>query len=269
VFHRLVEKADVVIEGFRPGVMDRLGCGWEDLRARNPRLVYAAITGYGYEGPYRDMAGHDINYLSIAGVLDGIGAAGGPPVLPSVQIADIAGGSMHAVMGILAALFARERTGLGQFVDASMTHGSALLLQVPLGQLAAGHSPRRGEEMLCGRYACYNIYEARDGRHVAVGALEGKFWATLCHALECPQQFIADQFAEGERRIEIIDAIARIIRTRDAEEWFRALRGLDACVTPIRTVAEAASDLNLMPPDERPVPALGEHTKEILQDLRD
>jgi len=264
VFHQLVTKADVVIEGFRPGVMDRLGCGWDALRAMNPRLVYAAITGYGYDGPYRDMAGHDINYLSIAGVLDGIGAEAGPPVLPAVQIADIAGGSMHAVMGVLAALFARERSGAGAFVDASMTHGSALLLQVPLGLVAAGHTPRRGADLLCGRYACYNIYEARDGRYVAVGALEAKFWATLCQALECPQ-FISDQFAEGERRMEIIRAIARIFRSRDAEEWFAALRGIDACVTPIRTVAEAAADLNLMPADARPVPALGEHTDEVLR----
>jgi alpha-methylacyl-CoA racemase len=262
-FHGLVEKADVVIEGYRPGVMDRLGCGWEVLRERNPKLIYAAITGYGYEGPYRDLAGHDINYLSIAGVLDGIGAADGPPVLPSIQIADIAGGSMNAVMGILAALFARERTGQGRFIDASMTHGSALLLQVPLGQAAAGHTPRRGAEMLCGRYACYNIYTAKDGRYVAVGALEAKFWAALCAALGCPQ-YTDNQYVEGSLRLEIIEALAAIFRTRDAEDWFAALRGIDACVTPVRTVAEAATDLGLLQDDARPVPALGEHNREIL-----
>jgi crotonobetainyl-CoA:carnitine CoA-transferase CaiB-like acyl-CoA transferase len=267
LFYKLAERCDVLIEGFRPGVMERLGCGWETLRGRNPRLVYAAITGYGYEGPYRDLAGHDINYLSIAGVLEGIGAANGPPVLPSVQIADIAGGSMQAVMGILAALFARERTGEGQFIDASMTHGSALLLQVPLGLVASGHMPGRGDELLSGRYACYNIYEARDGRYVAVGALEEKFWATLCGALGC-EEFIPDQFAEGERRLEIIRGIAQIFRTRDAEQWFEQLRGMDACVTPIRTPAEAAIDLNLLPGDDRPIPSLGEHTAEILDALR-
>ena len=265
IFHKLVEKADVVLEGFRPGVMNRLGCGWEELRLRNPSLVYAAITGYGNDGPYRDLAGHDINYLSIAGVLDGIGAAGGPPVLPSVQIADIAGGSMNAVIGILAALFARERTGKGRFVDASMTRGSALLLPVGLGQVVSGHTPGRGDEMLCGRYACYNIYGTKDSRYVAVGALEAKFWATLCEALGCPH-FIADQYAEGERRLEIIAAIAGIFRTRGAEEWFASLRGMDACVTPVRTVAEAAADLELVPNDRRRVPALGEDNLEILGD---
>jgi len=240
-FVRLVDGADALVEGFRPGVMDRLGLGWEALRQRNPRLVYTAITGYGTEGPYRDMAGHDINYLAMAGVLDLIGGAGGAPSIPGVQIADLAGGSMVAVMGLLAALHARERTGVGSFVDAGMTQGSALLLPVAYAAAAAGEVQRRGEEMLSGRYACYNVYRARDGRYVAVGALEAKFWAALCTVLG-RADLIGDQFAEDPRRSELIEELRVIFAERGAEEWFERLRGVDACVTPVRTVMEARAD---------------------------
>jgi alpha-methylacyl-CoA racemase len=240
-FRQLAAQADALVEGFRPGVMDRLGFGWQALHELNPRLVYVAITGYGYHTPYRDMAGHDINYLSLAGVLDLIGPAGGPPVIPGIQIADLAGGSMYAVIGLLAALQARHRTGEGAFVDASMTHGSALLLPVAQAQAAAGSQPRRGEDMLSGRYACYNIYQAKDGRYVSVGALEAKFWANLCNALERPD-LIADQFATDPRRQEILTELRAIFLQRDAEEWFQFFRHIDACVTPVRTVAEAHAD---------------------------
>lgn len=233
-FRQLAAQADVLVEGFRPGVMDRLGFGWDAMHALNPRLVYVAITGYGYHTPYRDMAGHDINYLSLAGVLDLIRPAGGPPVIPGIQIADLAGGSMYAVMGLLAALNARHRSGEGAFIDASMTHGSALLL--PVAQAGGG-------DMLTGRYACYNIYQAKDGRYLAVGALEAKFWKNLCTALERPD-LIPDQFAEDPRRLEIIDELRNIFLQRGAEEWFQFLRHIDACVTPIRTVTEADGDWN-------------------------
>lgn len=264
-FYNLVETADVLIEGFRPGVMDRLQCGYAALSARNPRLVYASLTGYGVDSAYRDLAGHDINYLSIAGVLDVIGTAAGPPVVPGIQIADLAGGSMQAVIGILAALMERHRTGKGQFVDVSMTHGSALMLPLALAQAqATGKSPKRGSEMLSGKYACYNVYRAKDGRYVSVGALEEKFWATLCKALACPE-FIADQYAEDPRQTEITASLQRIFETANAEEWFAKLRHLDACVTPVRTTAEAAADLQLFPEPALPAPTLGEHNAEFLK----
>ncbi|MBI4908567.1 MAG: CoA transferase [Acidobacteria bacterium] len=254
-FLKLVDSADVLVEGFRPGVMDRLGCGWDSLHARHPRLIYAALTGYGYGNPYSQLAGHDINYLAIAGVLDQIGVKDGPPVIPAIQIADLAGGSMQCVIGILAALLERAHTGQGRFIDVSMTHGSALLLPVPLAQSPPS---RRGATRLSGHYACYNVYRARDGRYLAVGALEPKFWATLCRALGC-EDFIADQYAEDPRRTEIIQKVAARFATRDAEEWFAELRSIDACVTPIRTVEEAAVDLNLRKPRPGNAPALGEH----------
>ena len=264
-FLRLCARADALIEGFRPGVMARLGLDYESLRAQFPRLIYLALTGYGQCGQYADLAGHDINYLALAGVLDLIGVPDGPPVIPGIQIADIAGGSMQALIGLLLAIAARERTGRGQFVDVAMSDGLRPLLTIPL---ATGEAGRR--EKLSGRYACYNVYQARDGRWVAVGALEPKFWEQVCHGLGC-EQFIGEQFAEGSRREEIIRAVAAIFRTRDAEEWFAHFRGRDACVTPVRTVAEAAHDGPAIPRlsgtpgcGGGTVPRLGEHTREAL-----
>jgi crotonobetainyl-CoA:carnitine CoA-transferase CaiB-like acyl-CoA transferase len=231
-FLRMAESADIVIEGFRPGVMDRLGIGYETLRARNRRLIYVALTGYGQTGPYRGMAGHDVNYLGLAGVLDLIRGADGKPVIPGVQIADLAGGSMLAVIGILLALQARHRTDRGQFVDVSMMDGSAWLLHAALAGM---------QEPISGKYACYNVYQAKDGRWLAVGALEPKFWATLCACLGC-EQLIPDQFAAGPRRLEVIEELQRIFLTKSAGEWFAVLKGYDACVTPVRTVAEAVAD---------------------------
>ncbi len=258
-FLRMADRADVVIEGFRPGVMDRLGCGYTVLRARNQRLVYTALTGYGYDSPYRNMAGHDVNYLALCGVLDLIGPAGGPPVIPGIQIADLAGGSMQAVTGVLAALLKRSRTGEGEFVDISMAHGSALLLPVAGAQAAAGRLQKRGEDMLSGRYACYNVYAARDGRYIAVGALEPKFWATLCRAIGV-EAFINDQFAEDPRRSEILAAMRARFQERDAGQWFDLLKDMDACLTPVRTVAEAAAGFGWQPVSRIPAPRLGADT---------
>ena len=180
-FLKLASTADVVIEGFRPDVMDRLSVGWDVLHAQNPRLIYAALTGYGREGKFSALAGHDINYLALSGVLDLIGPKDGPPALAGIQIADLAGGSMLAVIGILLALEARHRTGRGQRVDVSMFDGSAALMPVPVSSMqGTGQPPERGNDLLSGRYACYQVYAAAGGSHVAVGALERKFWQNLC-----------------------------------------------------------------------------------------
>jgi crotonobetainyl-CoA:carnitine CoA-transferase CaiB-like acyl-CoA transferase len=277
-FLKLAATADVLVESFRPGTMERWGLGYATLRACNGRIIYVSITGYGQAGPWTHLAGHDVNYLALAGALDLTGACGGAPAIPGIQIADLAGGALQAVAGVLLALVARAQTGRGQAVDVSMVDGVAWLMPVALGMYAAtGQTPARGDGVLTGRYACYRVYETADGRWVAVGALEPKFWARLCRALRC-EQFTADQFAEGARREEIIAEVARIFRTRKAEEWFERLLPWDCCVTPVRTVAETAAYFGLAPGDsvvapklsETPgrlgsdLPQLGEHTDELL-----
>ncbi|HTQ54556.1 MAG TPA: CaiB/BaiF CoA-transferase family protein [Bryobacteraceae bacterium] len=243
-FLKRAATADILVESFRPGTMRRLGLGYETLQTRNRRLIYVAITGYGQDGPWANLAGHDINYLALGGALDLVGVRGGAPVIPGVQIADMAG-AMQAVSGVLLALAARDKTGDGQFVDVSMVDAVAWMLPVALGLHAAtGEVPARGDTVLSGRYACYHVYEAADARWLAVGALESKFWEALCKALGC-ERFVADQFAEGPRQAEMIAELARVFRTRPAEAWFAHLQPLDACVTPVRNVAEMAQHFGL------------------------
>jgi crotonobetainyl-CoA:carnitine CoA-transferase CaiB-like acyl-CoA transferase len=280
-FLSLATRADVLIESFRPGVMDRLGCGYDVLSAGNPRLVYCAITGYGQTGPWRDLAGHDINYIAMAGALELTGTPGGPPAVPAVQIADLAGGAMQAVIGILLALFARERTGLGQFVDVSMMDGVAAMLPVPLAHFEQnGVPPERGEDLLTGKFACYNVYRTADGRWLAVGALEPKFWSNLCSALH-RGGLIQDQYTEGPRQEEIKRELANLFATKTLAEWWTALQKVECCVTPVRTLPEIVADHHFT---ERPIgliprltdtparpgnaaPSLGQHNDEVLASL--
>lgn len=250
----LARGADVLIEGNRPGVMARLGLAYEDLLAINRRLIYCSLTGYGQQGPYSQLAGHDVNYMALGGVL-----SLNLPVIPGVQIADLVGGSMQAVTGILLALFARNKTGQGRHVDVSMYAGVTSLLTIPLAAWReTGREPMPGGEILSGRYACYNLYQAADGRWLAVGALEPKFWAELCRRLGC-EDLIARQFEEHQDGVK--SRVASIFRAKTANNWFADLRDSDCCVTLVRTVGEVASDL---PDRPSTAPALGEHTREVL-----
>lgn len=252
-FLKLVKSADVLIEGFRPDVMDRLGLGYRVLSAENPRLIYVALTGY---GAHSLLAGHDVNYLAMCGVLDLFRGEKGVPVIPGVQIADLAGGSMQAVIGILLALEARHRTGVGQRVDVSMTDGCLALLPVA----RAG-----GSALLSGRYACYHVYAAAQDSFVAVGALEEKFFGNLCRELGCPN-LIGLQFAEDQARV--IAALAEIFMSATAEDWFERIGEKDCCVTPVRRAAQSAAPLPAMsgtPGRELGrAPRLGEHNGEFL-----
>jgi crotonobetainyl-CoA:carnitine CoA-transferase CaiB-like acyl-CoA transferase len=239
-FLRLARESDVVLEGFRPGVMGRLGLDFETLREGHPGLVYCALTGYGQDGPYRDRAGHDLNYLGYAGVLDMTGAADGPPVLPGVQVADLTG-ALYAVIGILLALEARRRDGRGQLVDVAMLDGVLSLLSIHAGAALAGDPPERGKFALAGAMPNYGVYETRDGRYLAVGSLEPQFWARACAVLELPALagealgFLTADKGSGEMRAKV----AARIRERTLAEWTEALEGVDACVTPVHTAAEA------------------------------
>ena len=256
----MAQKADVLIEGNRPGVMARLGLSYPELCARNPRLIYVSLTGYGLDGPYAGLAGHDINYLALGGVL-GLNL----PVIPGVQIADLVGGSMQSVIGILLALQQRHQTGKGRHVVVSMYAGVTALLTVPLATYTAtGEECEPGSQRLNGVYACYNVYQAADGRWLAVGALEPKFWAELCKHLHS-EELIPVQFAEGDAQARVKARVAEIFRTKTADAWFQELRNSDCCVTPVLRISEVAAAL---PPHHGPPPPrLGEHTREILTRL--
>ncbi len=242
VFHRLAREADVVLEGGRPGGARKLGIDWETLHALNPRLVYCSISGYGQDGPYRDRVGHDVNYLGFAGVLDTTGVRGGPPVIPGVQIADIGGGALMAVAGILGALLAREQTGEGQYVDVAMMDG-ALAWQVvnAFNFLAQGTPQRRGETMLTGEHPCYALYETKDGRWVTVGALEPHFWRNLCRELGLPD-LIEQQFASGAAGEDAFRRVRAKFKEKTMAEWVALLADKDICFGPVATVSEAMDD---------------------------
>ena len=297
VFLELADRHDIVVEGFRPGVMDRLGIGWEVLRERNPKLVYCAITGYGQDGPRAQVAGHDANYIGYTGVAGITGEEGRRPVLPGVQIGDLAGGGMAAVIAILASLHRREVTGSGDFCDISMMDGAMSWLTIHAGNyVATGSEPQREQMYLSGAFPCYRVYPTSDG-WVTVGALEPQFWAALCRALD-REDLLGDAFAAGERRNEVVGELERIFMARSRAEWMEELDGLDVCVGPVNGFGEAFADEHVrarrmvfedevpgagpwthignplkFDSSERstamrlPPPGMGEHTEEVLRDL--
>jgi crotonobetainyl-CoA:carnitine CoA-transferase CaiB-like acyl-CoA transferase len=235
IFYRLAAAADVVVEGFRPGVVQRLGVDYETIHKINPRIVYCAVTGYGQTGPLKDRAGHDVNYLAHAGVLDLIGEADRPPSIPGVQIADMAGGGLNAAIGILLALLARGKSGRGQYIDISMTDGAASLLSLQLHlQQIDGRPPRRGDSRFSHRYACYSTYETRDGRYIAIGAVENRFWQMLCDHFGVPE-YAALQYDE-ERRNEILAFMRSAIRKKTLAQWEEELANIDACWAPVKSL---------------------------------
>ncbi len=288
---RLVASYDVVLDGFRPGVLDRLGVGYERLREANPAIVMAAITGYGQDGPNAQRAGHDINYLALTGLLGLTGERDGPPVSAAGQIADVNGGLMAAI-GVLAALNERRRSGEGQYVDVSMADGAlSWLAFVASTYLCDGEVPRRGEGVLSGGVACYRNYEAADG-WVSCGALEPKFWAAFCAGVGRPdlieKQFVAPG-SEGHAEI------AAVFRSRSREEWRAFNDEHDCCIEPVLDVDQVLDSelvraremvvevdqpeigpvrllgnpikLSRTPGDpSRPAPAFGEHTEEVLRE---
>ena len=234
----LVERSDVLVEGFRPGVTERLGIGPAQCLARNPRLVYGRMTGWGQDGPLSDRAGHDINYIAVAGALEPLGRAGGPPSFPINLLGDFGGGGLLLALGVLAALYERERSGRGQVVDAAMVDGAALLTTFLHGMRSAGMwQGGRGENMLDGGVPFYDVYEAADGQYVAVGALEEKFYADLVRVLGLEEAPSRDDPANWP---ELRRCIAAAVKTRSRDEWADLAGGTDACLAPVLTPAEAA-----------------------------
>ncbi|MFH2065289.1 MAG: CaiB/BaiF CoA-transferase family protein [Pseudomonadota bacterium] len=244
IFFQIAKKADVILEQFRPGVVERLGVDYETVKKINPKVIYCSITGYGQTGPYKDRVGHDANYLSIAGVLDLIGNKNQPPSIPGVQIADIAGGGMNAAIGILLALQSRERTGKGQYVDISMTDGMVGLLPVALffHQLT-GLFPERGDNMLSHRYACYNTYETKDGKYLTIGTVETRFWKNICEQMGVPE-YIPHQY-DDRKREEIIRFFRTKIAEKTLQEWTQEFGERELCWSPVNSLPEAIQDPHL------------------------
>jgi crotonobetainyl-CoA:carnitine CoA-transferase CaiB-like acyl-CoA transferase len=293
VLLRLVEHGDALVESFRPGVLARLGLGWDILSACNPRLVLCSISGYGQRGPQALKAGHDLNYIAVTGVLDQI-RAGGRPAIPNLQLGDVLGGTLSALSMLLVALLAAQRTGVGNWVDVAMTDGLLAHHLFPLADLDAGNLPNAEQTLLTGGAACYGVYETADGRHLAVGALERKFWEAFCDAADLAE-LKGHHWSRGEApgSRAALDTIARVaarIATRNRTEWEAVFATVDCCVTPVLTPAEAlvqpqvaarginhrAAGATWIGPlaalgDYRPQPApaapAGAHTRPVLEEL--
>jgi len=305
IFRKLAAGADVIVEGFRPGVMARLGADYETIRALNPRIVYCSLSGFGQDGPYRDYPAHDMNYLSLAGVLGLIGEADRKPAIPLNLVADYAGASLHGALGIMLALFARERTGRGQHVDVSYLDTTISLLAATPNMrffFSDGAAPRRGQGFLGGSYPYYAIYETRDGKLLTIGCTEPWLWENFCRAIDRPDfarfarkpdQFVRAANAEEEAARREIETI---IRSRDRDEWYDRLVKADVCVGKVYDVEEMVTDpqvlhrrmvVDIQHPRHGTVrevgiaiklsdtpgsiraaaPSPGEHTDEVLKDL--
>ena len=295
IFLKLAATADVLLEQFRPGVVDRLGVAYDAVSRINPGIVYCSLTGYGQTGPYRDRAGHDLNYVGLAGALGLTADASGRPAIPGVQIADIAGG-MIAAFAILAALLARQRSGRGQFIDVSMFDVVLSMLPVPAANEFAG-SPIGigGRYILTGAYPFYNVYETADGAFMTLGALEPKFWQNFCRTAG-REDLIPRQFDEGARRDELFREVREIFRSRTRDEWVSIMKTADCCCEPVLSMTESFAHAQTLarslilqvkqedglqlqqlgfgyklsetpPAVDSPSPALGEHTNGLLEEL--
>jgi crotonobetainyl-CoA:carnitine CoA-transferase CaiB-like acyl-CoA transferase len=243
-FLRLAAGADVVVEGFRPGVTARLGVNYSTLSAGNPRLVYCSISGYGQTGPMRDIAGHDINYISYAGVLGLSGRKGSPPVLPPVQIGDLFGGAMMALSGILMALLARQSSGKGKWLDLSMTDGAMAMLSIhAAAYFSDGVPPERGTMPLTGKFPCYETYRCADGRYVSIGPLEAWFWERMIRALG-REDLLSCQYANGEEAERARAELGKLFAAKGRDEWVRFFREHDVCLSPVLSLPEALAHPN-------------------------
>lgn len=243
-FLDLVGQADVVIESFRPGVMDRLGLSWETLKARNPNMVMCSISGYGQQGPLSQMAGHDLNFIGYSGLLAQNADENGRPVIPNLQIGDLLGGALTAVQGVLAALLAVKMGGPGRWVDVSMTDAVFAHHLMPLLALNCdGHTVTPGRDFLTGGLPCYQVYRCADGRYMAVGALELKFWEMCCDLLQRPdlktRHWTLGQTVGGDDAMAVKAELDQIFATRTQAEWTSLFEPADCCVTPVLTTEEA------------------------------
>lgn len=296
IFLRMIDDADIVLEGFRPGVMDRLELQYEKLAERNPRIIYCAISGYGQDGPMREVSGHDLNYMALTGALQLFGQAGGSPIVPGLSIADVGGGSLMAAFGILTAVIARQSSDRGQFIDISMMDGLVSWLAYHAADfLFAGIEPKGGERPFIGEAPCYNVYSCADEKHLALGIIEEHFWTRFCDEVQRPD--LKDkQWPTGDAARHQFTELSAIFQTDDRDSWVRRLMEADVPVSPVNSMEDAFKDpqmlhrqmlLHLDHPVEgripqlgfpvkfsqtpgrikSPPPLLGEHTEEVLREL--
>ena len=294
VFYRLLEKSDVVIECFRPGVVKRLGIDYESVKKLNKRIVYCSMSGYGQDGPYRNLPGHDVNYIGYGGVLGITGPSNGAPVIPGVQIADLTTG-LVAVTAILAAIVARDRMGKGQYVDVSFLDVVTSLVVLPAAfYVGDGRPPTRGRWLLNGGFPCYSVYEAKDGKYLTIGCLEEEFWTNLCLALNVTD-FIKRQYTMDDVKLkEMFRTLRKIFKTKNLKHWVNFLSKKDVPCGPVYNIDEVFKDPQVLhrkmvldaeypgvgrikqlgtpikfseTPCEikSPPPSFGEHTEEILK----
>ncbi len=296
IFKRLVKSADVVMETFRAGVMDRLGLGWEHLREINPGLVYCSLTGYGQDGPYKDLPGHDLNYLGISGALSMMETREGRPILAGLPIADIGGGSLPATIAILGALYGKRSTGVGQFLDVAMVDGLNFFLSFGMPQYMVERDLHRiSDDWINGGYAFYNVYQASDGKYLALGCVEEKFWSNFCKVVE-REELIAEMFVGEPQRTEIILEVAEIFKQKSSTEWMEVFKNYDVCLTQVNNFEDALNDPHIInrglwfmqeysleglvpqmafpikfdtiaPGWQTPPPEVGEHTEEVLSGI--
>jgi alpha-methylacyl-CoA racemase len=291
MFLKLASRADCVLEQFRPGVVDRLDINYEVISRVNPRIVYCSLTGFGQNGPHRQRSGHDLNYLALSGVLGLTTDDRGKPVIPGVQVADLAGG-MIAAFAIVAALLERGRTGRGKYVDVSMFDVMLSMLPIPAAHHFAGKSIEvGGKYVLSGAYPFYNVYQTSDGKYMTLGALEPKFWANFCRKIG-REDLVSRQFDSDERRDDLFEQVRAIFKSRTQADWIGTMRDADCCCEPVLSMREAfqheqtrargmvqdfgAAINQLAPaykmsdghlPSFEPAPTLGQHTDELLAEI--
>ena len=296
ILYKMVKDADVVVEEFRPGVLQRLGCDYDTLNKINPRIILCSITGFGQDGPYAQLPGHDLNYISIGGAQSMIGPRNGPPVMTLNLIGDYSGGSFQAALGICMALLARERTGKGQHVDISMTDGVVSLLHgEAAGYFDTGRVPTRGDMLVIGGAPFYGVYETKDGKYITIGALEPWFWSNLCELID-RKDLLASEW-DWTKWAQMSEDFKKIFKTKTQKEWVELLRTKDVCVAPVNTLDETFKDPQILhrqmviemdhpklgkvkqvgigikmsdtPGKVRSLaPKPGEHTEKILKDLK-
>ncbi len=248
IFLNLVKDADVVIEQYRPGVVSRLGIDYEAVRKVNPKIVYCSLSGYGQTGPYTMKPGHDLNYISYAGILGLTARKGQTPTIPAVQIADVGGGALYAAIGILIALMNVKQNGVGQYIDISMLDGAiSWLVVLASDYFVTGEVPKVADGVLCGKLACYEVYETADNRYMSIGALEAHLWANFCDHIG-KEEFKAwqnDPSKQDEMRAYLTD----LFKTKTQAEWCEDLADVDSCWSPVKTIGEAFDDPQVLERD--------------------